>query len=151
MPCLEFDPTAKVVVWQKLKTVCYSPRNGQNIGIRRVFTMCLNRVPRLIGPWVSVWNPNTMWYSPRKWPKYVKTTTFQDVLKSCTWDDGVMQIGLELQIYVPQTTKTVKICETGEFPRRTQFAYRGSRGRRSRPETPKLCAIAHEKGQIMRK
>ena len=64
-------------------TLKLSEENDQNMRKRRVLTTCSNRVSGGHKASKSARNPKTVCYSPRERPKYAKTTSFDDTLKSC--------------------------------------------------------------------
>jgi hypothetical protein len=89
----EFSRLAQIVYWgsqtvkigPEAKKLCViAHENGGNMRKRRVFTTSINRVPWVTDRENRPGTPKIVWYSPRKRPKYEKTTSFHDAIKSFT-------------------------------------------------------------------
>jgi hypothetical protein len=95
----------------------------------------------------SARNPKSVCYGPRKRPKYAKTASFHDSLKSCIGGHEPSKSARDPKT-VPR--KRPKYAKTTSFHDGLK-SWIGVRNIRNRPVTQKLCAMAQENDQNMRK
>ena len=131
-----------------LKPCAIAHENGQNMRKRRVFMTRSNRVSGVAN---GRNRPGTLKpCSPRKWPKYAKTASFEDALKSCIGGHKPSKSALNpiTMCYNPrEQPKYTKMASFHDVFKSYTGGHKPSKSARN----PKTVCYSHENGQNIQK